>query len=172
MAGQQRLGPTCFTFVFGALFLNLWEEAAWQGLVQRHLTRHHGAFKAALLTAVPFALLHLPLAFIDAATPKEALPAAALIVAFAPALRYLIGWLDLDTGGSLLAVGVLHASFNATGSLDVLVGGWQHMAGLAIVAAGVLLLDRARRGGSPRLRSAGPSRAEASELVAHGHQLG
>lgn len=41
------------TFIFGALILNIFEETAWQGLVQRNLTRDHGPLRAAMLTAIP-----------------------------------------------------------------------------------------------------------------------
>ena len=42
----------------------MWEETAWAGVVQTRLEHHHGLAKAALLTAVPFALFHMPLHFI------------------------------------------------------------------------------------------------------------
>ncbi|MDQ3432207.1 MAG: hypothetical protein M3467_08300 [Actinomycetota bacterium] len=80
----------------------------------------------------------------------------------APALRHLLGRTDLSTGGSFLAVGVLHASFNASGSLDVLDGGWQHIVGLAVVAALALIADVVRSRvhmtpARPPRRSATPS---------------
>ncbi len=43
----------------------------------------------------------------------------------------------LDTGGSLLAVGIQHASWNAAASLDVFSGIWQP--GAAVVVLTVLL---------------------------------
>jgi uncharacterized protein len=129
------------TILIGTLVLNLWEEAAWQGLVQRHLTGRFGLGKGALITAVPFAVIHLPLAFVGGATLREGLVASILILVMAAPFRYLLGRIDHATGGSLLAVGVMHASFNASGSLDVLAGGWQHIAGVAVVAATALLLD-------------------------------
>lgn len=139
------------TFLVGTLVINLWEETAWQGLVQRHLTERFGPGQAALLTAVPFAVIHLPLGFVGGATLREALVSSVLVLVMAPPFRYLIGRTDHATGGSLLAVGVLHASFNASGSLDVLVGGWQHIAGVAVVAGVALLLDARRRTASQRI---------------------
>ena len=139
-----------FTFVFGALIINVFEETAWQGLVQRHLTQHRGAVRAALITAVPFAAIHLPLSFVGDVTMAEALGASALVFVFAPAMRYVMGRIDSTTGGSLLAVGIMHASFNASGQLGVTNGGWQVIAGLTVVAAAAGLLhrrdDRALRG--------------------------
>jgi uncharacterized protein len=133
------------TFVFGALILNIFEETAWQGLVQRNLTRDHGSLRAAMLTSVPFAAVHIPLSFVGDATINEALGATALLFVFAPAMRYLMGRTDLATGGSLLAVGVMHASFNASGQLGV-TGEWQHIAGLALVAGLALATDLRRTG--------------------------
>lgn len=133
------------TFLIGTLIINLWEETAWQGLVQRHLTGRFGLGKGALLTAVPFAVIHLPLGFVGGATLREALVASILVLVMAPPFRYLLGRTDYATGGSLLAVGVLHASFNASGALDVLDGGWQHIASVAVLAAGALLLDARQR---------------------------
>ncbi len=130
--------------------VNLWEETAWQGLVQRHWTARFGLGRGALLTAVPFAVIHLPLGFVGGTTLDEALIASILVLVMAPPLRYLLGRTDQATGGSLLAVGVLHASFNASGALDVLVGGWQHIVGVAVVTGVALLLDARRRTASPR----------------------
>jgi uncharacterized protein len=129
-----------FTLVIGALFLNIVEETAWQGLVQRHLARRHGQLRAAVLTAIPFAALHLPLSLVGDATAGEAAAAAALIIVMAPAMRYLMGRTDHRTG-SLLAVGITHASFNASGQLEVVAGGWQHIIGLALIAAVYLVVD-------------------------------
>ena len=133
------------TFIFGALLINIFEETAWQGLVQRNLARHHGPLRAAALTAVPFAAVHIPLSFVGDVTTSEALVATALLFVFAPAMRYLMGRLDITNGGSLLAVGVMHASFNASGQLGVTSEGWEQIAGLAVVALVALGADSLRR---------------------------
>lgn len=132
------------TFVFGALILNIFEETAWQGLVQRHLTRSHGPIKAAALTAVPFAAVHLPLGFVGDVTLSGALVATALLLLLAPAMRYLMGAMDAVSGGSLVAVGVMHASFNASGQLGVVDGDWQPI-GALVAVAGVWLYADVRR---------------------------
>jgi hypothetical protein len=41
----------------------------------------------------------------------------AILLVSAPFFRYLIGTVLIDTSGSLLAAGLLHASFNASGAL-------------------------------------------------------
>jgi uncharacterized protein len=138
-----------FTLVIGALLLNVFEETAWQGLVQRHLAQRHGQLRAALLTAIPFAVLHLPLSLVGDVTAGEAAVAAAFIVVMAPAMRYVMGRTDHRTG-SLLAVGITHASFNASGQLEVASGGWEHIIGLALVAAVFLVLDARQRQEGPQ----------------------
>lgn len=144
------------TLIFGALVVNVVEETAWQGLVQRHLTRDHGLVKGAALTAVPFAALHLPLSFVGDVTWSQALVASAFLVGAAPFMRYVMGRADQATGGSLLAVGVTHASFNASGQLEVVNGGWQYAVGLTVVAL-VLFVTDARP-----VRSRGDEREKAT----------
>jgi uncharacterized protein len=39
----------------------------------------------------------------------------------------------IDTNGSVLAVGVLHASFNASGGMAVIPAGWQYVPALVIL---------------------------------------
>ena len=135
------------TLLLGTLVINMWEETAWQGLVQRSLTGHFGPVRAAVLTGIPFALLHVPLSFADDAPMNEALVATLVLFVLAPPFRYLLGWTDRITGESLLAVAVLHASFNATGALDVLEGGWQHIAAVLLVTSIVAISGWAGRVG-------------------------
>src|SRR5215213_8069352 len=42
---------------------NLWEETAWTGVFQTRLEERHNWLVAAILTAIPFAAMHLPLQF-------------------------------------------------------------------------------------------------------------
>jgi membrane protease YdiL (CAAX protease family) len=121
------------TYVVEGLLLlgltgNMAEEAAWSGFVQSRLMKRHGLVVGSLLTAIPFSLIHLPLAFDEHGlwgTPwTDVALTWAVLIAVAPALRLLIGCLFVDTAGSLLAVGFLHAAFNASGRLSVLDGGW------------------------------------------------
>lgn len=51
--------------VFGALLGNAWEETAWAGFAQTRLMQRHGLMRGSLLCAVPFFLIHLPLAFAE-----------------------------------------------------------------------------------------------------------
>ena len=99
---------------------------------------------AALLTAVPFALVHVPLAFAPGWTTTSAAVTIGAVLVFAPFFRYLLGMVYADTG-SLLAVGVLHAAFNASGALGVIDGGWQHIPALIGLTLAVALHRRRRR---------------------------
>jgi membrane protease YdiL (CAAX protease family) len=117
--------------VFGAVTANLWEETVWSGFIQERLMTRHGLLRGSLITAVPFFLIHLPLAFEEKGWPgtswQDALETWAMLLVAAPFLRYLIGIVLIDTGSSLLAAGFLHASFNASGALPIAAGGWQYV---------------------------------------------
>jgi membrane protease YdiL (CAAX protease family) len=136
-----------FAVVFGALLGNVWEETAWAGFVQKRLMSRHGLLVGSLLTAIPFALIHLPLAFeehgLKATTWGQAAATWALLIGAAPFVRYLVGMLLIDTGGSLLAVGLLHGSWNASSQLAAADGGWQFIPAvvvLTLLVAGYRLL--------------------------------
>lgn len=145
--------------VGGAVTANLWEETAWAGFLQTRLMDRHGLLVGSLLTAVPFTVIHLPLAFgsgLHSTTAHDALITWAFLVPIAPFMRYLIGVTLLDTGGSTLAVGVLHAGFNATMAAAFLRGGgWQAVPALVLLTVAVALV-RIRRGQPAR-----PSRPSA-----------
>jgi uncharacterized protein len=135
--------------VLGAVTGNLWEETVWGGFVQGRLMAARGLLIGSLLTAVPFFLMHLPLAFEvngwQGTTWHDALVDWGLILLAAPFLRYLIGTLLIDTGGSTLAAGLMHASFNAAGAMVVIPGGWQSIPALIVLTLAVTAY-RARRG--------------------------
>jgi len=131
--------------VFGALLLNLAEELGWTGFVQSRLMERRGLLVGSLLTAIPFAVLHLPLAFEPGWTWSSAGVELAAIVGLAPFLRYLLGTLYLDTAGSLLAVGLMHASYNAASQLGAAEGGWQFIPALAVLTLVVAFSPAGRR---------------------------
>ena len=130
--------------VGGTVLTNVWEEAAWSGFVQHRLMNRHGLLTGSVLTAVPFALIHVPGTFQNTPAAVAVFQVGALAV-LAPFLRYLLGAVFLDTGGSILAVGVLHASFNATGTLAAAAGGWQFVPALLVLVGVVALHRRLRR---------------------------
>ena len=120
-----------------ALTASLWEETTWSGFVQLRLIDRHGLLVGSMLTAIPFGLIHLPLAFEGdgwtGTTWSEAFVNWAFLLGALPFLRYVIGVLLVDTGGSVLAAAMLHASFNASGALSVVPDGWQYVPALVIL---------------------------------------
>ena len=78
---------------------------------------------------------------------RDALTTWGILLVSAPFFRYLIGMLLVDTG-SVLAAGVMHASFNASGALPVLSdGGWQYVQAM-IALTMVVAAYRRRKGKS------------------------
>jgi uncharacterized protein len=128
---------------------NLLEEMAWTGFVQARLMARSGLLRGALLTAIPVFAIHLPLAYetngFAGTRWQDALLGWGLLALALPAFRYLAGVLMIDTGGSVLAVGVLHASFNASGAMDVIPAGWQYVPALLLLVI-LVLAYRALRG--------------------------
>jgi uncharacterized protein len=154
-------GSVILTY-FGLLALialtgSIFEETAWAGFVQKRLIARHGLLAGSMLAAIPFFVIHLPLAFEAkgwAGTSwQEAVLDWALLLAALPALRYLAGVFLVDAKGSVLAVAVMHASFNASGAMAVVAGGWQYVLALIIVAA-LVAGYRALRGRSVARRGA------------------
>jgi membrane protease YdiL (CAAX protease family) len=138
------------TLIVGALLGNVWEELAWTGVVQRRLMERHGLVTGSLLTAIPFALIHLPLAFADKGFGATAWPDVAVswgvLLVVAPLFRLLVGIAYLGTGQSLLIVALLHASFNASeqSKLAVFDGAWQQIAAATVLLVVLALLRKFR----------------------------
>jgi membrane protease YdiL (CAAX protease family) len=147
--GVTRAALSYPLFLFGgAVTANLWEETAWAGFLQTRLIDRHGLVVGSVLTAVPFSVIHLPLAFSDglhAVTAHDVLITWAFLIGLAPFMRLLIGMLMRDSRGSTLAAGLLHAGFNATlASAFLGGGGWQAIAALVLLT-GVVAVVRTRR---------------------------
>jgi membrane protease YdiL (CAAX protease family) len=131
--GKEILGYLFLTLIFGAVLGNVWEETAWAGFAQRRLMERHGLLVGSLLTAVPFALIHLPLAFEGSPSGRDVAITWAVLILTAPVLRYLLGAVMIDTGGSVLAVAILHASFNGAQQLGAVHGQWQIFVALPLL---------------------------------------
>lgn len=136
------------TLIFGALILNVWEEAAWGGFVQTRLMARHGLLVGSLLTAPLFAAIHVPLLFAKGWTWAEVGAGLAVLCVAAPFYRYLLGLHLLDTSGSVLAIGLQHAAWNASGNIDGIDGEWQAIAAVALLT--VLLALGRRHSRDPR----------------------
>ena len=94
--------------------VNIWEEAAWAGLLQSRLERRHNILVAALLTAVPFGFAHWPLAFFGDVTVGSATVALAAYLALGVIFRPMLGVFLRGTRDSVLLVALLHSVFNRT----------------------------------------------------------
>jgi CAAX protease family protein len=134
-------------FLIGVLIGNVWEETAWAGFLQSRLMARHGLLIGSLLTAIPFFVIHIPLAFAangwKGTTWGDAAVDWALIALAAPFFRYLVGTQLIDTGGSVLAVGILHASFNASGQMAA-IHGWEQVPAVIVLTLAVIGYRRYR----------------------------
>ncbi|MCV2489660.1 CPBP family intramembrane metalloprotease [Geodermatophilus sp. YIM 151500] len=154
--------------VVAVVVINLWEETVWAGFVQTRLERRHGLVAGAVLTALPFAAGHLPLAFAEDVTPSSLLTALAYLLVAALLFRLLVGVVLRGAAGSVLAVAVLHASWNTSsgsgGLADDLLSGGQPvtsaLVAVALVTLCVALVVRPRlRPGAREEVPAGPAGA-------------
>ena len=120
--GGEQLTPDLLidltvNVVSSVLIVNLWEEMVWAGFVQRTASRAYGFVRSALLTAALFVAIHLPLAFYGVDGVADLGYNLAVMVAAGVGMRLLVGALDVWGRGSILAVAVLHATFNASSDL-------------------------------------------------------
>lgn len=150
------------TLVFGALILNVWEEMAWGGFVQTRFMARHGLLVGSLLTAPLFAAIHLPLLFAEGWTWADVGAGFAILLVAAPFYRYLLGLHLLRTGGSVLAIGVQHAAWNASGNIDGVDGEWQSIAAVALLTVLLAVLHRRSSPAAASLRSSAEKSAAAS----------
>ena len=153
------------TLVFPMLLINLWEETAWAGFFQSHLMARHGLLIGSLLTALAFGAIHIPLSFAGEWTWSEVATSVALVFGLALFARYLIGMHLLDTGGSILAAVIQHASWNASQSLEGAGGALEMSAAVALLT---VLLAIGRRLWRPESRPIGRAaeKAAAAEWLA------
>jgi uncharacterized protein len=95
---------------------NIWEETAWTGVFQTRLEERHNWLVAALLTAIPFAAMHLPLQFFlgQPVTVGSLAAAFGLYLLLGLLVRPLLAVFRRGTGDSLLLVALLHSVFNRT----------------------------------------------------------
>lgn len=126
----------------GFLIINLWEETAWAGFVQTRLERRHSFGAAALLSAIPFALIHMPLQFIGDFSVQSVLVGMLGLLIFASIVRVLLGVALRGTQDSVFAVGLLHTVFNRSNNVDGIVASLVEgdARGLAALIATIVLL--------------------------------
>ena len=102
------------------LLANLGEEGTWTGFVQTRLERRHNFLLVALVTAVPFAIVHLPLRVIarEATTFGELLSSFVVLVVFCLFFRTLVGTVARGAANSVLLAAVTHTFFNRSNNAD------------------------------------------------------
>jgi predicted small integral membrane protein len=83
------------------------------------------------MTAPWFFAIHIPMSFAPGWTWPSAAFGLAIGLLTAPFMRYLMGMHYLDTRGSLLAVGLQHAAFNASAGLGS--ASWEYGIALALL---------------------------------------
>ena len=120
---------------------------AWTGFSQRRAASRWGAVGGALVTSVFFTAIHIPLAFAGADGAREIINNVIVLAGVAIGVRLLIARVDPWSGGSLLTIGVLHASFNASETLLDADHFWVRIAvtiavGMGVVAFGSRRSDR------------------------------
>jgi membrane protease YdiL (CAAX protease family) len=129
--------------VVGAIVINIWAEMAWTGFFQRRAASRWGAVGGALVTSVFFTAIHVPLAFAGADDPREIAGNLILVAGVAAGVRLLVARVDPWCGGSLLTIGVLHSSFNASETLLNADHAWVRIAVTIAVGISVVAFGRA-----------------------------
>jgi membrane protease YdiL (CAAX protease family) len=141
------------TVVTALVLIHLAEELVWAGFVQLRIGQRTGTLRAAALTAVPFAAIHLPLTLLGRQSLRSVVTDIAGLLLLAVVVRALVGALLAGTAGSVLAAAAAHAGFNAANNLGgpadrLLVGVDQGLfaPAAALVTTAVLLRVLTRRG--------------------------
>jgi uncharacterized protein len=119
--------PFAITQVLGLLvnltLINIWEETAWAGFLQTRLERRHSLVVAALITTVPFALVHMPLHFIGDASISSLANALVSLLIVSALVRVLLGVVLQGARDSILAVALVHTAFNRSNNEEGVVAG-------------------------------------------------
>ncbi|MGE0442092.1 MAG: lysostaphin resistance A-like protein [Gemmatimonadales bacterium] len=137
--------------VVALVLIQIIEETAWAGFLQTRLERRHGFYLAALLTAIPFAAIHMPLQVIyQGFDPRGMATTFGMLTAFAFVFRAYLGLVLRGAGNSVLAVALAHTMFNRSNNpggiaADLLDGSHRVGAVLIMNVALVLVLGVALR---------------------------
>jgi membrane protease YdiL (CAAX protease family) len=116
------------------------EEIGWRGVAWPLLRARHGLVASAAVVAVPWALWHLPLFWIDTGLGDLgpfAIPGWLLGLA---AGSLVLGWLCDHADGSLLVVALFHTNLNLASATDAMAGLPAAAVSAGVVAAAVVLL--------------------------------
>lgn len=99
-------------FIKQLLFAAFLEEPGWRGWLLPRLQRRHSALVASLLVWFPWALWHAPLDLTGAVGRTWVNYLEVRVIFFIP-ITIVLTWLFNRSHGSLLAVSLFHAGFNA-----------------------------------------------------------
>jgi Type II CAAX prenyl endopeptidase Rce1-like len=115
---DQQLG----LIVLAVVLINLWEETVWAGFFQTRLEARFNFVVAAVLTALPFAGVHVPLLLLDdQVSAVSVLMGIAGLLILGIVVRLLMGVMLRAASDSVLAVGILHQIFDASNNDGALV---------------------------------------------------
>jgi membrane protease YdiL (CAAX protease family) len=166
LADHWALLPTVFLpeVLIALVTIQLFEEIGWTGFAQHILQGRRGAFRASLLVALAFALIHLPTYLVGGAITGQRVLLVLVqmlpILVFAIFFRVLITWVYNGSGGSILLAATLHAAFNTLsgpGVTPAFVPGsaamWLPLAAVAVLAALAVVVTKGRLAYLPRNRS-------------------
>jgi membrane protease YdiL (CAAX protease family) len=120
------LGPVLIkqlgSIVLAIVVINVWEETVWAGFFQTRLEARFNFVIAAVLTALPFAGVHVPLLLLeDQVSALSILIGLAGLLILGVVVRLLMGVTLRAAADSVLAVGVLHQIFDASNNNGALV---------------------------------------------------
>ena len=127
------------------LIVNLWEEMAWAGFFQRRATARWGYLGGATVTALLFTGVHLPLAFYGIHDPGDVAYNVAVMVISGIGMRLLIGAFDDCGHRSILALALIHATFNASSELLDPGADWVRYVATFTLGAGAFAIRAASR---------------------------
>src|SRR5215203_3163910 len=113
------LGPVLIkqlgSIALAVVVINLWEETVWAGFFQTRLEARFNFVLAAVLTALPFAGVHVPLLLLDdQVSALSVLRGIAGLLILGIVIRLLMGVMLRAALDSVLAVGILHQIFDAS----------------------------------------------------------
>ena len=86
------------------------EELAWRGFAVPRLLPYMSPLVAALVLAVPWTILHLPLMLVPGSINEEAAVLPAVLALFSYSV--ILTWIFVGSGGSVLLTGLVHAGLN------------------------------------------------------------
>ena len=119
----STLGHEVVSIAVALLLVNISEEIAWAGFLQTRLERRHRFLVASLLTAVPFALVHLPIRVVarEITGLEDVVGNLIALLIISAIIRTLLGVVMRGALNSVLLVAVTHTFFNRSNNTDGIV---------------------------------------------------